>query len=47
MRSSGRALDPGVRAQADRRIQRLRAGVKEIERPDVDGAAGQINSCRS
>jgi hypothetical protein len=40
-------LNPGVRPEADRRVERLRARVKEIEGPDVDGAAGQINSCRS
>ena len=43
----GPRLDPGARPEADRRVERLRAGVKEIERPDVDGAAGQIDSCRS
>ena len=34
-------------AQADGGIERLRAVVKQIERPDVDGAARQIDSRRS
>jgi hypothetical protein len=33
-----------VRAQADRGVQRRRALVEEIKRPDVDGAAGQVDS---
>jgi hypothetical protein len=37
-------FDPCARAQRDSGIQGLRAGVKEIERPDVDGSSGQINS---
>jgi hypothetical protein len=37
-------FDARVGSQADRRVQRLRAGVKEIEWPDVDGAASQIDS---
>ena len=39
-------FDLDVRAQADRRVQRRRAVVEEIQRPDVDGAAGQIDACR-
>jgi len=39
--------DLGVRAQADRRVQRRRAFVEEVQRPDVDGAAGKIDACRS
>ena len=35
-----------VRAQADRRVQRRRAVVEQIERPDVDRAAGQIDAGR-
>ena len=35
-----------VRAQADRGVDRLRAVVKEIERPDVVGAAGEIDPRR-
>ena len=45
-RSSSRRIELDVRAEADGRVQRLRAIVKEIERPDVDGAAGEIDSCR-
>jgi hypothetical protein len=33
-------------AQADRRVQRLRAFVEEVERPDVERAAGEIDPCR-
>ena len=36
--------DLGVRAQADRRVQRRRAFVEEVQRPDVDGAAGEVDS---
>ena len=36
-------LDPGTGPEADGGIERLRAGMKEIERPDVDGSAGQID----
>ena len=43
----GPRLDPGPGAEADGGVERLSAGMKEIERPDVDGAAGQINSCGS
>jgi hypothetical protein len=35
-----------MRAQADGGIERLRTVVEEIERPDVDGSAGQVDSCR-
>ena len=35
-----------MRAEADGGVERLRASVKEIERPDVDRAAGEIDSCR-
>jgi hypothetical protein len=37
-------FDHGSGADADRRVDRLRAGVEQIERPDVDGATGQIDS---
>ena len=40
----GPRLDPRARPQADRRVERLRAGMKQVKGPDVDGAAGQINS---
>ena len=43
-RAVGRAARRDVRAQADGGVQRRRAVVKEIERPDVDGAAGQIDA---
>ena len=46
MRPSLRGSMRGAGAQADRRVQGLRAGVKEIERPDVDGAAGEIDAGR-
>ena len=47
-------LDPIVRprvnlrvgAQTDGGVERLRAVMKEIERPDVDGAAGEVDSRR-
>ena len=42
----GSRLDLGVRAQADRRVQRRGAVVEEIERPDVDGAAREIDAGR-
>ena len=45
-RSSARASSCDVRAQADGGIERLRAGMEQIERPDVDGAAGQIDPRR-
>ena len=35
-----------VRAQAERRVDRLRAFVKEVERPDVERAAGEIDPRR-
>ena len=41
-----RALDLGVRAQADGGVERGRAGVKQVEGPDVDGAAGQVDAGR-
>ena len=40
------ALEPDVGAKADGGVQRLCAGVEKVERPDVDGAAGEINPCR-
>ena len=43
----GARLDPGVRAEADGGVERRRAVVEQIERPDVDGAAGQIDAGRS
>src|SRR6186713_2508222 len=33
-----------MRAQRDREVHSGSARVKEIERPDVDGAAGKVNS---
>ena len=42
---SGRELD--MSAEADGRVERLRAVMEEIKGPDVDGAAGQIDSRRS
>ena len=42
----GPPFNPRVGAQADGDMQRLGPGVKEVQRPDVDGAACQINSCR-
>src|SRR5687768_12435053 len=33
-------------ADTDRGVQRLRGGMKEIKRPDVDGAPGKIDSRR-
>src|SRR5262249_9792226 len=38
--------DFSVRAQADRRVQRQRAVVEEIQRPDVDGAAREVDPRR-
>ena len=40
------AIELHVRAEADGGVERLRTIVKEIERPDVDRAAGEIDSCR-
>ena len=37
---------PAMRADADRRVDRLRAVVKQIERPDVEGAAREIDPRR-
>ena len=42
----GPALDQRVRAQADRDVDRLSVGMEEIERPDVEGAARQIDASR-
>ena len=42
----GPALEAHVGAKADRGVQCLCAGVEQVERPDVDGAAGEINPCR-
>ncbi|PYR89271.1 MAG: hypothetical protein DMF84_25065 [Acidobacteria bacterium] len=38
--------DRAVRAQADRGIQRLRAVVKQVERPDIERAARKIDPRR-
>jgi hypothetical protein len=40
----GPGLDDGVRAKADGGIQRAGAGMKQVEGPDVDGAAGEIDT---
>jgi len=37
-------LDLHVRAQVDGGVQRRRAVVEQIQGPDVDGAAGQIDA---
>src|SRR5207248_937410 len=37
-------LDLDVRAQADRRVQGGRAFVKDVQRPDVDRAAREIDA---
>ena len=37
---------PAMRAQVDRSVDRLRAVVKEIQGPDVECAARQIDPCR-
>ncbi len=37
---------PAVRAQADGGVDRLRAFMKQVERPDVEGAAGEVDPCR-
>ena len=39
-------LDRGMRPQADGGVQRERAVVKEVQRPDVDGAAREIDARR-
>ncbi len=39
-------VEADVRAQADRGVDRLRAGMEEIQRPDVDGPAGEIHARR-
>ena len=44
--SSSRGSRRDMGAEADGGVQRLRAVVKEIERPDIDGAAGQIDARR-
>src|SRR5688572_2474987 len=36
--------DSGARTEADRRVNRLRARVKEIERPDVERASREIDA---
>ncbi len=46
IRPSVARLDLGVRAQADGGVERRRAVVKEVERPDVDRAAGQVDAGR-
>ena len=40
----GPRLDPRVGAHADGHVQRLRAGMEEIDRPDVDRAARQVDA---
>lgn len=45
--SVGSGLDRGMCSQTDRGIQRQCAFVEQIERPDVDGAAGEVDSGRS
>ena len=47
MRSSSRDSIAHARPQADRDVERLRAVVEEVERPDVDRAAGQVDARRS
>ncbi len=42
-RTDGR-VDHGMRPQTDRGIQRAGAGVEEVQGPDVDGAARQIDA---
>src|SRR5262245_4784620 len=42
----GARFNAGARSQADRGIERLRAGMKEIERPDVDRTARKIDASR-
>ena len=42
----GARFDVGVSAQADRRIQRGCALVKNVERPDIDRAAREIDARR-
>ena len=46
---SVRSFDLGVRTQADRGVQRLRVLVEQIQGPDVERAAGEIDSgwCRA
>ena len=39
-------FDPRTRAKRDGGIERLRAGMKKIQWPDVDSASSQINSIR-
>ena len=39
-------LDGGVRAEADGGVQRAGAGMEQVEGPDVDGAARQIDARR-
>jgi hypothetical protein len=39
----GSRLNRAPRPQADRRVDRLRIVVKEIKRPDVEGASGQVD----
>ena len=38
-------IDARTRPEADGGVERLRARVKEIERPDVDRASSQVNAC--
>src|SRR5674536_87214 len=40
-------VDLGAGQQADRDVQRLRAVVEQVERPDVHGAAGEVDAGRS
>ncbi len=42
----GPRLELRVRAKADRGVQRDGAVVEKVERPDVDGAAGQVDTRR-
>src|SRR5438445_13665096 len=42
----GARLDLDVRAQVDGGVQRRRAVVEQMQGPDVDGAAGQVDAGR-
>jgi hypothetical protein len=40
-------LEPAPRVQVDRDVDRLGTAVEEVQRPEVDCSAGQVDACRS
>src|SRR5258708_7340286 len=45
--ASGMRFDSAVGVTRNCRVDSQRAGMKKIQRPDVEGAAGEVDACRS